>query len=139
MQEMRVWSLCQEDPLEKEIVTHSNIRAWEIPWTEEPGWIQSIGSQRVGHEQLSDQITATMSLVITYDSSVMFLLHIFWIMFLFWMFSRILYWNVYVACITNDSTLPLLSIINLINLTFYNSGTFSFACSSEGFTTYSSK
>ena len=38
MGEMKVWSLGQEDPLEKEMVTHSSILAWEIPWTEEPGY-----------------------------------------------------------------------------------------------------
>ena len=45
MQEMQVWSLGQEDPLEKEMATHSSILAWEIPWTEEPGRLQSMGSQ----------------------------------------------------------------------------------------------
>ena len=49
-QEMRVWSLGQEDPLEEELATHSSIVAWKIPWTEEPGKIQSMGSQRVGHD-----------------------------------------------------------------------------------------
>ena len=44
-----VQSLGQEDPLEKERATHSSILAWEIPWTEEPGELQSMGSQRVGH------------------------------------------------------------------------------------------
>ena len=44
--------LGQEDPLQKEMATHSSILAWEIPWTKEPGWLQPIGSQRVG--QLSD-------------------------------------------------------------------------------------
>ena len=48
MQEMWVWSLGQEDPLEKEMVTHSNILAWRIPWMEKPGRLQSMGSQRVG-------------------------------------------------------------------------------------------
>ena len=43
-QEMRVRSLGQEDPLEEEMATHSSIFAWEIPWTEEPGGLQSIGS-----------------------------------------------------------------------------------------------
>ena len=47
---MWVWFLDHEDPLEKEIVTHSNILAWEVPWTEEPGRLQSMGSQRVGHD-----------------------------------------------------------------------------------------
>ena len=40
----------QEDPLEKEMATHSSILAWKIPWTEEPGGLQSMGLQRVGHE-----------------------------------------------------------------------------------------
>ena len=47
---MWVQSLDQEDPLEKGMATHSSILAWEIPWTEEPGGLQSIGSPRVGHE-----------------------------------------------------------------------------------------
>ena len=47
MQEIQVSSLGQEDPLEKEMATHSSILAWRIPWTEGPGWLQSIGSQRV--------------------------------------------------------------------------------------------
>ena len=45
-----VLSLDQEDPLEKEIASHSHILAWKIPWTEEPGGLQSMGSQRVGHD-----------------------------------------------------------------------------------------
>ena len=50
MQETQVQFLGWEDPLEKDMATHSSILAWEIPWTEEPGRIQSMGSQRVGHE-----------------------------------------------------------------------------------------
>ena len=50
MQETQVQSLGQEDPLEKEMATHSSILPWEIPWTEEPGRLQSIGLQRVGHD-----------------------------------------------------------------------------------------
>ena len=50
MQETWVRSLGREDPLEKEMATHSSILAWKIPWTEEPGRLQSIGSQRVGHD-----------------------------------------------------------------------------------------
>ena len=49
MQETRVRSLGGEDPLEKEVATHSNILAWRIPWTEEPGGLQSMESRRVGH------------------------------------------------------------------------------------------
>ena len=48
--ETQVQSLVQEDPLEKGMATHSNILAWRIPWTEEPGRLQSMGSQRVGHD-----------------------------------------------------------------------------------------
>ena len=46
---MQVPSLGQEDPLEKGMTTHSNILAWRIPWTEEAGGLQSMGSQRVSH------------------------------------------------------------------------------------------
>ena len=46
----RVQSLGQEDPLEKEMATHSSTVAWTIPWTEEPGRLQSMGPQRVGHD-----------------------------------------------------------------------------------------
>jgi len=49
-QGMRVQSLGQEDPLEKEIATHSSILTWRIPWTEEPGGLQSMRFQRVGHD-----------------------------------------------------------------------------------------
>ena len=49
-QETRVWSLGQEDPLQKEMATHSSIHSWKIPWTEEPGGLQCMGSQRVGHD-----------------------------------------------------------------------------------------
>ena len=50
MWETWVLSLGREDPLEKEMATHSGILAWRIPWTEEPGGPQSTGSQRVGHD-----------------------------------------------------------------------------------------
>ena len=50
MQEIMVQSLGWEDPLEKEMVTHSSILAWRIPWTEEPGGLQTMRSQRVGHD-----------------------------------------------------------------------------------------
>ena len=49
MQETRVRSPSREDPLEEGMATHSSILAWEIPWTEEPGRLPSMGSQRVGH------------------------------------------------------------------------------------------
>jgi len=50
IRETQVRSLGQEDPLEKEMATHSRILAWRIPWTEKPGGLQSMGSQRVRHD-----------------------------------------------------------------------------------------
>ena len=50
VRETQVRSLGWEDPLEKEMATHSSNLAWKIPWTEEPGGLQSMGSQRVGHD-----------------------------------------------------------------------------------------
>ena len=50
LHETWVSSLGQEDPLEKEMATHSSILAWEIPWIEEPGRLQSVGLQRIGHD-----------------------------------------------------------------------------------------
>ena len=55
MRMMWVGSLGWEDPLEKGTATRSNILAWEIPWTEEPGGLQSMGSQRVGHDLVTEQ------------------------------------------------------------------------------------
>ena len=49
-QETRVCSLSQEDPLEQGMATHPSILAWRSPWTEEPGGLQTMGSQRVGHD-----------------------------------------------------------------------------------------
>ena len=50
MRDSRVQSLSWEDPLEKEMATRSSTLAWKIPWTEEPGRLRSLGSQRVGHD-----------------------------------------------------------------------------------------
>ena len=50
VQETQVQTLGEEIPQEKEMATHSSILAWRIPWTEEPGGLQSVGSQRVGHD-----------------------------------------------------------------------------------------
>ena len=52
---MRVWSLSREDTLEENMATHSSILAWRIPWTEEPGGLQSMGSQRVRHDLATEQ------------------------------------------------------------------------------------
>ena len=56
-QETWVQLLGQEDPLENEMATHSSVLAWEIPWTEEPGRLQSMGSQRVGHDLVTKTTT----------------------------------------------------------------------------------
>ena len=56
---MQVWSMGQEDPLEKEMATHSSILAWEIPWTEESDELQSMESQRVVHNWAHTQHTHT--------------------------------------------------------------------------------
>ena len=50
MQEIPVLSMGREDPLEEEMATHSSIFAWKMLWTEEPGGLQAVGSQRVGHD-----------------------------------------------------------------------------------------
>ena len=59
-QEMWVQSLGQEHPLKKEMGTHSTIHAWKISWTEEPGGLQSMGLQRVGHNWVTDTFTTTL-------------------------------------------------------------------------------
>ena len=70
MQETWVRSLGQEDPLEKEMATHSTILAWRTPWMEEPGGLQSTGSQRVGHN-----LKANMALLL----SLVFMNNCMWI------------------------------------------------------------
>ena len=57
MQETQVQSLGRGDPLEKGMATHSSILAWRIPWTEEPGGMQSMGSQRAGHDRVTNTFT----------------------------------------------------------------------------------
>ena len=56
MQEMWVQSLGQEDPMERAVATHFSILAWEIPWTKEPGRLQSMGSPRVRHNLATKQV-----------------------------------------------------------------------------------
>ena len=57
MQKTWVWSLGWEDPLEKGMATYSSILAWRIPWIEEPGELQSMGSQRVRHDWVTNTFT----------------------------------------------------------------------------------
>ena len=60
MQETRVWFLCQEHPLEKGVATHSRILAWEIPWMEEPGGLQSVGSDMIERARCVLQVTLSV-------------------------------------------------------------------------------
>ena len=66
MQETWVLSLSQEDPLEKKMAAHFSILAWEIPWEEEPGRLQSMGSQRVGHNWATNTFIWTKGKVHTH-------------------------------------------------------------------------
>ena len=61
MQETWARSLGQEDPLEKGMTTHSSILAWRIPWTEEPGWLQSMGVTTVRHDGVTNTLTSLNS------------------------------------------------------------------------------
>ena len=65
MQETQVQSLGQEDPLEKEMTTHSSTLAWRIPWTEDPGGLQSMGSQELDQIR-SDQSLSRVRLFVTH-------------------------------------------------------------------------
>ena len=66
IRETGVRSLGWEDPLEKEMATHSSILAWGIPWTEEPGGLQSRGLQRVGHNLVTKSQTQKWLFIIIY-------------------------------------------------------------------------
>ena len=68
-QEICIWSLGGEDPLEKEMTTHSSILAWEIPWTKEPGGLQSIGLQK-SRSWLSNQAAATGEITFYFQTKV---------------------------------------------------------------------
>ena len=70
MQETWIWSVGQEDPLEKGMATHSNVLAWRILCTEEPGGLQSVGLQRVGHDGATN--TSTFP-IFTFRGTVFFM------------------------------------------------------------------
>ena len=67
MQKTQVQSLNLEDPLEKEMATHSSILAWRIPWTEDSGWLLSVGPQRIGHERGTN--------IFTFNHSIEFIIY----------------------------------------------------------------
>ena len=56
--EFKIQGICQEDPLENEMATHSSVLVWEIPWTEEPGGLESVGSERVTHDLATEHTHA---------------------------------------------------------------------------------
>ena len=68
MREMQVASLGREDPLEEETATHSSILAWKIPWTEEPGGLQSMGWQRVRHNWVNEHTQQTLSSLVAVNN-----------------------------------------------------------------------
>ena len=70
MQETWVGSLGQEDPLEEGMATHSSTLVWRIPWTEEPGGLQSVGSQRVGHDLATEHNICRIFLQVYYKTVV---------------------------------------------------------------------
>ena len=98
MQETWVWSLGQEDPLEKEMANHSSTFAWKIPWMEKPSRLQSMGSQRVGHDWVT-----SLSLFLSFSpvaywaptdlGSSSFTILSFCLFILFMGFSRQEYWS----------------------------------------------
>ena len=69
MQETQVWFLSQEDPLEKEMATHCSILAWEIPWTEKPGGLQSTGSEK-SQIRLNAHTVEWLNQIMKYDSAL---------------------------------------------------------------------
>ena len=69
MWETWVRSLGGKDPLEKEMATHFSVLAWEIPWTEEPGWLQSMGLQRIGCDRETKTLTNVPGLHCSYPWS----------------------------------------------------------------------
>ena len=69
MQETHVQSLGQKDPLKKGMATHSSILVWRIPWTEEPDGLQSRGSQRAGHDRVTNTFTFTQTVCFKSDQS----------------------------------------------------------------------
>ena len=89
MWETWVQFLGQEDPLEKEMATHSSILTWRIPWTEEPGGLQSMGSQRVGHEH---SFVCLLAISISSSVQCFFMSFLYFlIVLLLWSFESSLY------------------------------------------------
>ena len=73
IKEMQVWSLCWEDPLKKEVATHSSILVWEIPWSEESGGLQTMGLQRVKHNWATKKQQIIVNFKVTFKLYLHFL------------------------------------------------------------------
>ena len=73
-QETRIWSLGQEDPLGKGMASHSSILAFRISWTEEPGGLQSVGSQRVRHDWVTNTIEYLILVICNFSIPILFLI-----------------------------------------------------------------
>ena len=85
MQEALVWSLGQEDPLEREMATHSNMLAWEISWTEKPGGLHTVhGSQRVGHDLVTKQQQRITPNLLSVKSPSLLISFMLWYYLVFW-------------------------------------------------------
>ena len=103
IRETRVWSLDQEDPLEKEMATHSSTLSWKIPWTEEPGRLQSMGSKRVGHDWETSLFTFTMLTTVSiYEHRLCF--HLFRSSLI--SFSTVFYFSEYKSYTPLDRFIP---------------------------------
>ena len=89
MQETWVWSLGGENPLEEEMATYSSILAWRISWTEEPGGLQSTGSQRMGHNPVTNTHTHTHTHTYILYLECFFLLFLSFV-FMYWIFMCII-------------------------------------------------
>ena len=89
--ETHVPSLGWEDPLEKRMATHSSILAWRIPWTEEHGGLQSMGSQRVGHNWVTNTFTFMYILVVVWEKCM----ERWWYGLKVWVLLRFIYWGPY--------------------------------------------
>ena len=93
MQETRVQSLGWEDPLEKEMATHSNILAWRITWMGEPGRLQSMGSKRVGHDWATFTFTLISQMLLFWGTGQGTLLSVFMTVF-----DSLLSWEDFICC-----------------------------------------
>ena len=88
MQETRIQSLGRKDPLEKGMATHSSTPAWRIPRTEEPGGLQSVGWQRVGHDWATNTTRVHDMLLLVAFSFWLSITTIYWVLFFFFFFAQ---------------------------------------------------